>query len=116
MNLELAESFFRNIYDTHIPSDWGSCNGEHEVEGFEAEQPSYPCNLYSKAAEVLGLPIVEWIRPKPKPRTPEQIEHDKAFYRIFGPLLEQALKPNPLMNELMKETNQTGTVTFRIKP
>lgn len=68
MNIELAEAFLRNIYDTHTPSQWGDCQGEHEVYGFESESPRYPCELYKGAAGALELPVIEWVRP-PKSET-----------------------------------------------
>ena len=114
MNNELAEAFFRDIYATHVPAIGGDCSvcEDGSDMGYGV---SYPCDYYTKAAEVLGLPIVEWVRPAPKPRTPEQIEHDKAFYRIFGPLLEHALRP-PLLYEKLSEKSEGESVTFRIVP
>ena len=114
MNNELAESFFRDIYATHVPDIGGDCSGEHEVSGFEAEQPSYPCELYKKAAEILGLPIVKRVRPRLKPRTPEEEARREAFLRIYGPLVEYALKPS-LLYERLSQNSEGESVTFRIQ-
>ena len=60
--LEIAQKFFEGIYQTHQPSDYGSCEGEHEGGGYEYESPRSPCDLHSEAAKFLELPVIEFVR------------------------------------------------------
>lgn len=113
MNSELAEAFFRNIYETHTPSNWGDCSvcKDGSDMGYGVQ---YPCEFYKSAAEILGLPIVEWIKPPPKIRTPEEETQHKIFMSWYGPFVEMALRP-PVFRDFDPTFSEGGTVTFRIQ-
>ena len=112
MNLKLAEAFFREVYATHVPDIGGDCSlcEDGNDMGYGV---SYPCDYYTMAAEVLGLPIVEWVRPKPRPRTPEEEARHQQFMKIYGPLVRYSLTP-PLFLDKLSQKSEGESVTFRI--
>lgn len=83
--------FLQSLYDTHQPSEYGSCRGNHEVCGFQEESPEWPCYFHQKAADLLGLPEVEAIGTREPSEPSEPTERSKQVQTIWKSTVEQQL-------------------------
>ena len=120
MELDKAQAFIQDLYDTHAPVKrmrrdgvswfWSVCTGNHYVDGSDGDvygDKGY-CFLYIKAAEILGLPLAPLVVSPPSEVVPTPAE--EALAKVYENYIKQSLT-SFVVNGPLKST---GEVTFQI--
>jgi hypothetical protein len=125
MNIEKAQAYFQNIYNTHYPEKstrkdgtwyYYQCHADHGVSGYEFDvdmDEDGLCFEYKIAADILGLPIVPLEKSPPSKPVPESEKTvlEKAWERQVA----ESLRAFVLINSLSTVKAPSGkTVTFQI--